>query len=222
MQPANSRTKGIFFASPLWDSEGRRYRVSHPLHGWRSPPGPALADVGYRIRVEGGKKEPPFIVGSSMGTSVEIKEIFFNTPARRKFLKSPATELSHICDAVNRMALAHPGVHFRLSHDGRNIADYPSVSARMDRLHQVLGREIARDLIPFSSARGRLEISGYLSSAPASFPNTSLSHDFRQSSFCARQSGKPCGASRLRDFADEGAVSCGHRVCRNPLRLKSM
>ena len=133
---------------------------------------PPLSDIGYRIRVEGGKKDPPFIVGSSVGTSVEIKEIFFNTPARRKFLKSPATELSHICDAVNRMALAHPDVHFRLSHDGRIIADYASVSQRMDRLHQVLGREIARDLIPFSSARGLLEISGYLSSAPASFPNT--------------------------------------------------
>jgi len=133
---------------------------------------PPLSDVGYRIRVEGGKKDPPFVVGSSMGTIVEIKEIFFNTPARRKFLKSPATELSHICDAVNRMALGYPGVHFRLSHDGRNIADYPSVSARIDRLHQVLGREIARDLTPFSSARGQLAISGYLSSAPASFPNS--------------------------------------------------
>jgi DNA mismatch repair protein MutL len=133
---------------------------------------PPLSDVGYRIRVEGGKKEPPFIVGSSVGTSVEIKEIFFNTPARRKFLKSPATELSHICDAVNRMALAYPGVHFRLSHDGRNIADYPSVTARIHRLHQVLGREIARDLTSFASAGGQVEISGYLSSAPASFPNS--------------------------------------------------
>ena len=132
---------------------------------------PPLSDTGYRIRVEGGKKEPPFMVGSSVGTNVEIKEIFFNTPARRKFLKSPATELSHICDAVNRMALAYPGVHFRLSHDGRNIADYPSVGARIDRLHQVLGREIARDLASFSSAGEQLEISGYLSSAPASFPN---------------------------------------------------
>jgi DNA mismatch repair protein MutL len=126
---------------------------------------PPTEETGYRIRVEGGKKDTPFIVGSSVGTSVEIKEIFFNTPARRKFLKSPATELSHICDAVNRMALAHPEVHFRLSHDGRMIADYVVVSERMDRLHQVLGREIARDLIPFSSARGRPTISGLSSIA---------------------------------------------------------
>ena len=133
---------------------------------------PPAGESGYRIRIEGGKKDAPFIVGSSVGTTVEIKEIFFNTPARRKFLKSPATELSHICDAVNRMALAHPAVHFRLSHDGRMIADYVAVSDRMNRLHQVLGREIAKDLTAFSSARGRLAVSGYLSSAPASFPNT--------------------------------------------------
>ena len=119
---------------------------------------PPTGESGYRIRIEGGKKDTPFIVGSPVGTSVEIKEIFFNTPARRKFLKSPATELSHICDAVNRMALAHPAVHFRLSHDGRMIADYVAVSERMNRLHQVLGREIAKDLTPFSSARGRLAI----------------------------------------------------------------
>ena len=133
---------------------------------------PPAGETGYRIQVKGGKKGTPFMVGASVGTSVEIKEIFFNTPARRKFLKSPATELSHICDAVNRMALAHPQVHFRLSHDGRTIADYVTVSERMDRLHQVLAREIVRDLIPFSSAGGLPAISGYLSSAPASFPNT--------------------------------------------------
>ena len=172
MRRASLGTKKICFVSPLWDLEARRYRVLAPLQGWRSHPAHRLGRpvIGYGSKE--AKKTPPFIVGSSVGTSVEIKEIFFNTPARRKFLKSPATELSHICDAVNRMALAHPEVHFRLSHDGRMIADYVAVSERMDRLHQVLGREIAKDLIPFSSARGRLAISGYLSSAPASFPNT--------------------------------------------------
>ena len=132
---------------------------------------PPTSDTGYRIRIEGGKKTPPSSSGRPWEPASRSKR-FFNTPARRKFLKSPATELSHICDAVNRMALAHPEIHFRLSHDGRMIADYVAVSERMNRLHQVLGREIAKDLTAFSSARGRLAISGYLSSAPASFPNT--------------------------------------------------
>ena len=131
-----------------------------------------MAEVGYRIRIEGGKKDTPIVAASVSGTTVEIREIFFNTPARRKFLKSPATELSHICDAVNRMALAYPGVHFRLAHDDRIIADYAAVGDGKDRLHQVLGRGIAKDLIPFAWARGELTVGGYLSSAPVSFPNT--------------------------------------------------
>jgi DNA mismatch repair protein MutL len=131
---------------------------------------PPTAETGWRVRIAGGKKEAPFVTGAPPGTSVEIKDIFFNTPARRKFLKSPATELSHICDAVNRMALAHPEVHFRLTHDGRIVADYVAVSDA-NRLHQVLGRDIAKDLIPFSWLKGEVTVTGYLSSAPVSFPN---------------------------------------------------
>jgi DNA mismatch repair protein MutL len=131
-----------------------------------------LSETGYRIRIEGGKKTAPWVTGSPPGTSVEIRDIFFNTPARRKFLKSPATELSHICDVFNRMGLAYPEVHFRLSHDGRTIADHAVVSRRGDRLHQILGREIAKDLIPFSWAQGELIASGYLSAVPTSFPNS--------------------------------------------------
>ena len=133
---------------------------------------PTTAATGYRIRVEGGKKAAPVVAGAPAGTTVEIRDIFFNTPARRKFLKSFATELSHVCDAVNRMALAFPEVHFRLGHDGRNIANYAAVSAGRDRLHQVLGREIAKGLIPFSWVRGQIKAHGYLSAAPTSFPNS--------------------------------------------------
>jgi DNA mismatch repair protein MutL len=133
---------------------------------------PLMAETGYRLRIEGGKREALLITGSPPGTRVEIKEIFFNTPARRKFLKSPATELGHICDVFNRAALAYPDVHFRLFHDGRTIADYAVTREGSDRLHQVLGREIAKDLIAFSRGQGELVIKGNLSAAPISFPNS--------------------------------------------------
>lgn len=133
------------------------------------PPG---SETGYRIGSEGGKTTAPVVSGSPQGTSVEIRDIFFNTPARRKFLKSPATELSHVCDVFNRLALAYPEVHFRLFHDRRVIADHTAVSRSADRLHQVFGREIAKDLIHFSWTRGELTASGYLSSVPTSFPNS--------------------------------------------------
>ena len=133
---------------------------------------PAAAAVGHRLRVEGGKKEALQAAAAAVGTSIEIRDIFFNTPARRKFLKSPATELSHICDAVNRMALANPEVQFRLFHDGRALADYAPVHDGRERLRQVFGRDIVKDLIPLAFQEGSLTVGGYISSAPASFPNT--------------------------------------------------
>jgi DNA mismatch repair protein MutL len=133
---------------------------------------PADAEAAYRLRVEGGQKTSPYPTAAAGGTTVEIRDIFFNTPARRKFLKSPATELSHICDVVNRLALAYPAVHFRLIHDGRTVADYVGVTDGKDRLEQVLGPAIAGRLLRFSSRTLYCTVSGYLSSTPTSFPNT--------------------------------------------------
>jgi DNA mismatch repair protein MutL len=133
---------------------------------------PASAETGHRLRIEGGKKGDIRVHSCPVGTTVEIRDIFYNTPARRKFLKAPATELSHICDVFNRMALAHPRVHFHLFHDGRTVADYVAVSEGKDRLHQVLGGETAKNLIPFTWTEGELALNGYLSVAPTSFPNS--------------------------------------------------
>ena len=134
--------------------------------------------TAQKLCVEGGKKGEMLPTAAAVGTSIEIKEIFFNTPARRKFLKAPATELSHICDAVNRMALAYPGVHFRLEHDGRTVADYVSVNDGQDRLYQVFGREIAEGLAAFDWRQGELAAHGFLSSVPLSFPNARYLYTF--------------------------------------------
>ena len=139
------------------------------------PPGAASA---YRLLVGGGKKEGIIPTAAALGTTIEIKDIFFNTPARRKFLKSPATELSHICDAVNRLALAYPRVHFRLQHDGRNVADYVAVKHARDRLHQVLGRDVAKGLTAFNRSQGEIAVHGFLSAAPTSFPNARYLYTF--------------------------------------------
>jgi DNA mismatch repair protein MutL len=132
---------------------------------------PHGSDLGHSLRVEGGKKQEFCPTPAAMGTTVTVRDIFFNTPARKKFLKSPATELSHICDVFNRLALGYPAVHFRLAHDARIVADYVATNEPKDRLHQVLGRALAKDLIAFSSHQGNLAIGGYLSSAPTWFPN---------------------------------------------------
>jgi len=127
---------------------------------------------GSRLRIEGGRKGDISLVGCPVGTTVEVRDLFFNTPARRKFLKSPATELSHICDVINRTALAYGDVHFRLYHVGRMLCDYVATSRPQDRLRQTVGAEVADGMVPFSPSHGKIKISGFLSSTPASFSNS--------------------------------------------------
>jgi len=128
--------------------------------------------AGARLKVEGGRKGEPEVTGSPVGTTVEVRDLFFNTPARRKFLKSPATELGHILDVINRMALARGDVHFRLYHAGKMLCDHVAAPRSQDRLRQVLGAEMAAGMAPFSWSRGRTRITGSLSLAPSSFSNS--------------------------------------------------
>ncbi len=132
---------------------------------------PASSSTGTKLTVDGGNRGEIHAAAAAVGTTIEIRDIFYNTPARRKFLKAPATELSHVCDVFNRLALANPQVHFRLQHDGRTVADYLSVQQGRDRLQQVLGVDVAKGLKPFTFTQGEVRVSGFLSTAPTSFPN---------------------------------------------------
>jgi len=129
-------------------------------------------EAGCRLCVDGGKAGEAIVAGCSAGTTVEVRELFFNTPVRRKFLKSPATELSHICDVINHAALAHREIHFRLYNQGSLLCDYPGGVEPRDRLRQILGREIAAGMVPFAWTKGESRISGFLSKAPSSFSGT--------------------------------------------------
>jgi DNA mismatch repair protein MutL len=128
--------------------------------------------VGTRLRVDGGKKREPVVTGSPVGTTVEVRDLFFNTPARRKFLKTPATELSHILDVIQRAALARGDVHFRLYHAGKMLCDYVPASRPEDRLRQVLGAEAADGMARFSWSGGTMRVAGFLSLAPSSFSSS--------------------------------------------------
>ena len=130
------------------------------------------SETGYRLQVNGGIKGEPHMAAAAIGTTVEIKDLFYNVPARKKFLKTPGTEFSHVCDVVNRMALAYPQIHFRLAHNGKTLSDFVAVHEVRDRLEQVLGCELAKSLRPFDARHGGLSVSGMLSGAPTSFPNT--------------------------------------------------
>lgn len=93
--------------------------------------------VGARLQLLGGAPEGIVDAPPVPGTSIEVLDLFFNQPARKKFLKSAATEFSHISHAVQQASLAWPSVHFRLTHNGHEILNYPAVAADRDRILQV-------------------------------------------------------------------------------------
>lgn len=132
---------------------------------------PASQEVGGKVRVENGRKGTPAAAGCPPGTSVEVRDLFYHVPARLKFMKSPRTEVKHVADVVDRVALAHPSVHFRLHHGGKRLADYPAAAKLRDRVRQVLG-EAGSDLTPFSLDRGQVQCAGFASQAPKSFGNS--------------------------------------------------
>ena len=106
---------------------------------------------GTRVRVEAGEEPAVSAAPPVSGTSVEVRDLFFNVPARKKFLKRPTTELGHVSDVVTRLALAHPEVAFHLQTEGRSVLDAPAVTAGTDpgvRLARILGRTTAEQLLP--------------------------------------------------------------------------
>jgi len=93
--------------------------------------------VGAQITLIGGVAGAVSDAPPIRGTKIEVADLFFNQPARKKFLKSPVTEFSHISHAVQQAALAWPSVHFRLTHNGQDIFNYPAVASSRDRILQV-------------------------------------------------------------------------------------
>jgi DNA mismatch repair protein MutL len=120
------------------------------------------ATFGALIEIEGGIVKAVSEAAAPQGTALEISHLFFNTPARRKFLKSQATEFSHILTAVSRQAMAFPSVRFRLTHNKRTVLELsPSVSIK-ERTLQLYGEEIASNLIEFSGGDDIVHVHGLI------------------------------------------------------------
>jgi DNA mismatch repair protein MutL len=122
------------------------------------------SDTGTEIIVDGGKVNNVSEIGAPQGTMISVKQLFFNTPARKKFLKTVGTEMSHIADIVARMALGHPEVQFRLTHNNKAVKSWPLVSRHFDRVVDVLGKDCRQDLHPIEFDRNGVSISGWTSS----------------------------------------------------------
>ncbi|HCK42666.1 MAG TPA: DNA mismatch repair protein MutL, partial [Planctomycetaceae bacterium] len=95
---------------------------------------PVDCEAGAELEIVGGQAEPIRPVGCPAGTLLEVRQLFFNTPVRQKFLRKPQTELGHITEAVIRLALGNPQTHFTLTHGKRLVHDLPPVE---DLRHRV-------------------------------------------------------------------------------------
>ncbi len=125
------------------------------------------SEGAWCITVAAGEKTPIMPAMMNHGTIVEVRDLFYATPARLKFLRTERTELQQIHEIVKRIALVNPQVKFSLNADGKNIARYEAsedlVDNRLNRISQILGNEFAENSINVDIQREQIKLSGYIS-----------------------------------------------------------
>ncbi|MDJ0945828.1 MAG: DNA mismatch repair endonuclease MutL [Kiloniellales bacterium] len=128
---------------------------------------PAGADQAWRLTIEGGRKAAPEPAAQGPGTRVEVRDLFFATPARLKFLKTPRTEYGHAEDVVARLAMAFPQVGVSLSDGSRTTLRLTAATgdlfdARLARLGAILGKDFAENALAIAAEREGLKLSGHI------------------------------------------------------------
>ena len=130
---------------------------------------PAGAENAWEIAVEAGRKSPPLPAAHPQGTRVEVRDLFFATPARLKFLKTPRTEREMAVDAVRRLAMAYPQIAFTITGDEERVllrlaatAELGTTPARWGRLSALLGRDFAENSVEIDAERGGFRLSGLI------------------------------------------------------------
>lgn len=117
---------------------------------------------GMELVVDLGRVEPPKACGCPFGTQIEIRNLFENTPVRRKFLKTVSTEFSHIAEQFARIALANPRLHLVLRHNDKVVHELPATDRPLDRIRLFYGSEVADQLIPVESIQDGTRMWGYV------------------------------------------------------------
>jgi DNA mismatch repair protein MutL len=159
------------------------------------------AGAASEISVDGGEAGAVRAAAHPVGTTVEVRDLFYNVPARRKFVRSEATEFGHIAAVVERLALAAPAVAFRLRHNGRDILDLPAAIDERGveaRLARIVGAEFPARALKVAQQAGPLKLTGWLGLPTAARAQTDLQ-------FCF------VNGRAVRDRLLAGAVRLGYR-----------
>lgn len=122
----------------------------------------------FAITVDAGKKTKPSPAAFPAGTKVEVRDLFYATPARLKFMKTPRTETQNVRDVIERLAMAYPDIHFRFTVDDKEALDLPAAQGdlyerRLARLQQIMGRDFAENALRIEAEREGIRLSGYAS-----------------------------------------------------------
>src|SRR3989338_659516 len=118
---------------------------------------------GTQLKTEAGKVIAVKEAACNPGTTIEVTDLFYNTPARKKYLKSIENELAAIVDIITRYALANPQVSFKLIHNDNVLLSSPKTNDTLSNVANIYGREAAKQLLPVNYARNEVEILGYIS-----------------------------------------------------------
>lgn len=118
--------------------------------------------TGVRYAIEGGQEKAMEDIGCPTGTTFVIKDLFFNTPARLKFMKTAATELGYVADLMNRLAMGHPTISFKFVSNGKVKLQTAGKDNLKDCIYSVFGKDVARNLIPIKGATEAMTIDGYI------------------------------------------------------------
>jgi DNA mismatch repair protein MutL len=136
------------------------------------------AASGCELRCDGGAFHAPKPWNGAPGTRLEVRHLFYNVPVRKKFLKSVATELGHVCETVTRIALSHPTLHITLRHNGRLVYDIPASAGLADRIALFFTGEVRDALYEIDSGPGPMRVTGFIADPKCDRGNSKLQYLF--------------------------------------------
>jgi DNA mismatch repair protein MutL len=139
---------------------------------------PAEAAHGSQITCEGGMLSALQPWNGSPGTRIEVRQLFFNTPVRRKFLRTTTTEMGHVCEAITRLALPQPALHVTLRHHGKLVYEVPTAAGLLERLGLFFGTEVRDRLYPVEVRHGPVRLHGYVADPACERGNAKMQYLF--------------------------------------------
>src|SRR5207245_4862274 len=139
---------------------------------------PADLACGAEITCNGGVLSPVRAWNGAAGTRIEVRHLFYNTPVRRKFLRTSATEMGHICEVATRLALSQPTLELTLRHNGKEVYQVPASAGLLDRFKLFFGSDVRDQLYPVEASQGPVRLWGQIADPACERGNAKMQYLF--------------------------------------------